>query len=136
MGRAQGWGSGEFAEVAPAVPHRATPTPNPSPQGGGEQTARVAETSCSSSRRSQPQFLGAVEADRGVGRRQDEAAAGAMGAHQVGQDRLRGGVERGGRLVEQPDRSGDRDHAREREPPALAGREIAGRQMRQPVEAD
>src|SRR5262249_6709386 len=33
----EGWGGGSFSD-APVVPHRATPTPNPSPQGGGERT--------------------------------------------------------------------------------------------------
>jgi hypothetical protein len=33
----EGWGGGSCG-VAPAMLHRTTPTPNPSPQGGGEQT--------------------------------------------------------------------------------------------------
>ena len=39
-------------------------------------------------------------------------------------------VERGGRFVEQPDRAPDGEETRERQPAALAGREIRGRQAR------
>src|SRR5256885_8134337 len=34
----EGWGGGSRSD-APELPHRTTPTPNPSPQGGGEQNA-------------------------------------------------------------------------------------------------
>ena len=40
----EGWGGGWCGD-APTLPHTTTPTPNPSPQGGGERTecaARVA----------------------------------------------------------------------------------------------
>jgi hypothetical protein len=40
----EGWGGGwrDVSQVAPTSFHRITPTPNPSPQGGGEQTEHVA----------------------------------------------------------------------------------------------
>jgi itaconate CoA-transferase len=37
----EGWGGGSFSD-ARTVPHRTTPTPNPSPQGGGEHTEFLA----------------------------------------------------------------------------------------------
>ena len=64
-----------------------------------------------------------------MGGRHDQAAAGEMLAHQRRQHRLRGGVERRGRLVEQPDRPLHRDQARDRQPPPLPGREIGRRQV-------
>ena len=42
----EGWGGGWYGEmtVAPFAKNRATPTPNPSPQGGGECTEYAALT--------------------------------------------------------------------------------------------
>jgi hypothetical protein len=40
-GLGEGWGGGSCG-VAPTMPHSTIPTPNPSPQGGGERTEFVA----------------------------------------------------------------------------------------------
>ncbi len=69
-------------------------------------------------------------------RRQDEAASGQMRPHQIAEALLRRGVERARRLVEQPDRPLDREQPRDRQPPALAGRQIGGGQIGERVEAD
>src|SRR5262249_56385058 len=37
----EGWGGG-WCSDAPTLPHTTTPTPNPSPQGGGEHTEHAA----------------------------------------------------------------------------------------------
>ena len=71
-----------------------------------------------------------------MGRGQDQPAAGEMGAHELGQHGLPHGVERGGRLIEQPDRPLDRNQAGERKAAALPGGEIARGQPGQPVETD
>ena len=57
-------------------------------------------------------------------------------SHQLGEARLRGRVERRGRLVEQPDRPLDRDQPRDRQPPPLPGRQIGRRQVGQRREID
>ena len=74
--------------------------------------------------------------ERPMGGRENEAALGQMRAHQAGEALLRRGVERADRLVEQPDRPFDGDQPRDRQPAALAGREIGGRQVGQRVEPD
>ena len=73
---------------------------------------------------------------RAVGGRQDEAAPGQMRPHQAGEAVLGGGVERAGGLVQQPDRALDGDEAGDRQPPALACRQVGGGQIGQFVEAD
>src|SRR6516162_7743755 len=45
-----------------------------------------------------------------------------MRLHEAGKPRLAGGVERAGRLVEEPDRPFDGEEPRDRKTPALAGR--------------
>ena len=74
--------------------------------------------------------------ERRMGRGDDHAAAGEMVAHQAGEQRLPGGVERRGRLVQQPDRPPHRQQAGDRQPPPLAGRQIRRRQMRGMAEPD
>ena len=59
-----------------------------------------------------------------------------MRAHDLGEPDLGVGVERGGRLVEQPQRALDGDQARQREPPPLPRREIGGRQAGERGEFD
>ena len=56
--------------------------------------------------------------------------------HQGREPLLARGIERRGRLVEQPDRPLHREQPRERQPPPLPGREIGRRQIGQSVEAD
>jgi len=68
--------------------------------------------------------------------RQYEAAAREVLAHEPGELRLRGHVERGRRLVEEPKRPLDGDEARDGEAPPLAGRQIGGRQLRYAGEPD
>ncbi len=82
---------------------------------------------------SQPQLRRSVQSDRPVGRREDEPAAGEVRAHQVGQHRLRSGIERGGRLIEQPDRPRHRDQRARATAAAAArpkGRPRAGERAR------
>jgi aconitate hydratase len=71
-----------------------------------------------------------------VGGGDDDAAAGEVGAHQFGEALLARGVERGGRLVEQPDRSRGGEQAGDGKAAALAGREVGGRETGEGVEAD
>src|SRR5262249_43943257 len=84
----------------------------------------------------QRQFLRRVQSDRSVGGGDNESAPGEMGAHEIGQHRLRRRVERRGRFIEQPDGPLDRDQARKREPAPLSGGEIDRGQMGEPIEAD
>ena len=77
-----------------------------------------------------------IESDRSVRGGEDHAAAGEMAAHQPGEHRLRRRVERGGRLVEQPERPLDRDQPRDRQPPPLPGGEIGGGQVGDAAEPD
>ena len=53
-----------------------------------------------------------------------------MVPHQPDQHRLRGRIERRGRFVEQPERPPRHQESRQRDAPALSGREIADRQLR------
>ena len=95
----------------------------------GEARRRTAAASSGGcvSPKPQSRLAARVEPDRSMGGGQDQPAAGEMRAHELGQHRLRRGVERGGRLVEQPDRPLDRDQAGEREAAALPGGEVAAR---------
>ena len=52
-----------------------------------------------------------------------------MGADQIGGEGAPGGVERRGRLVEQPERTAEHPAAPQRQPPPLSGRQIADRQL-------
>ena len=65
----------------------------------------------------------------------DHAAAREMVAHQAGEQFLPGGIERRGRLVQQPDRPPHHEQAGDRKPPPLAGRQKRRRQMRGMVRA-
>ena len=78
----------------------------------------------------------AAEPDRRMRRHQDEAAFGQMRPHQIAEAVLCRGVERARRLVEEPDRTLDRHKPRDREPPALPGRQIGGGQSGKPVKPD
>jgi len=71
-----------------------------------------------------------------MGGSDDQSAAGEMGAHEIGQHRLRRRVEGRGRFIEQPDRPLDRDQPRKREAAPLSGGEIDRRQLGESVEAD
>src|SRR6185503_7946384 len=103
----------------------------PATPGGGH-----VEQAAASSSDPQSQLLGPVEADRSMRRGQDQPAAGEMNAHELRQQGLAQGVERRGRLIEQPDRPLDRNQAGNRQAPALAGGEIARGQPGQSVETD
>jgi hypothetical protein len=63
-----------------------------------------------------------------MGRGDDEAAGLARCLHEAVQDRLGGIVQRGVRLVEEPDRAVGHEKPRERHPPPLSGREVPDRQ--------
>ena len=84
----------------------------------------------------EPQLLGALQPEHRMGRRQDQAAAGEVRPHQLAEPFLGRGVERAGRLVEQPDRALDSEQARDREPAALPGGKIGGGQVGERVEPD
>ena len=71
-----------------------------------------------------------------MGSGDDQAPAGEVIGHQAGKHALTSDVERIGRLVQQPDRAPDREQPGDREPPALAGRQIRGRQVGGMVEPD
>ena len=71
-----------------------------------------------------------------MGRRDDQPAVAEMGPHQAVEPLLGCRVERGGGLVEEPQRPRDRDHAGKRQPAPLAGREVAGRNIGEVAEAD
>jgi hypothetical protein len=75
----------------------------------------------------EPQLLAAAEAERRVRGRNDEAAAGKMGGHQVPQGILRGCVERRCRLVEKPDGPVRDEEPRQRHAASLPGRQIGDR---------
>ena len=66
----------------------------------------------------------ATAADGAVRGSNDDAVAGEMATHQLRQPALRSGVERRGRLVQQPKRALHRHQARDRQPPPLPGRQI------------
>ncbi len=82
------------------------------------------------------QFARIVETERQMRGGDDNAAAREMRAHQLEQHRLCRGIERRGRLVEQPERPLHRDQARDREPSSLTGGEIGRRQLGQRFEPD
>src|SRR6478752_3091202 len=103
----------------------------PAAPGGGH-----IEQAAASSSDPQSQLLGRVEADRSMRRGQDQPAAGEMNAHELRQHGLAEGVERRGRLIEQPDRPLDRNQAGKRQAAALPGGEIARGQPGQSVETD
>ena len=86
--------------------------------------------------RTQFQFAGALEPDRPVRRGDDQAAAGKMRAHELGEASLRRCVERRGRLVQQPQRPRDGDQPGNRQPPPLPGRQIGCRQIGERVEVE
>ena len=111
--------------------HRAAADPDRDPDVAHEQgleRAHAARSSLSSRASSMP--------ERKMRCRDHHAAAGQMAAHQIEQHRLRGGIERRGRLVEQPERPLHGDEPRDREPALLPGREIGRRQAGQRVESD
>jgi hypothetical protein len=62
-------------------------------------------------------------------RGEDETAGGQMRPHNFGEPGLGRGVKRAGGLVEQPDRAFDGEQAGDREPAALPGGKIGGRQV-------
>src|SRR5262249_39235427 len=84
----------------------------------------------------QAQLAGSIEAERRMGGGEDQAARREVAEHQLAQQRLPGGIERARRLVEQPDRRRDREKSRDRQAPALACRQVAGRQVADAAEAD
>ena len=59
-----------------------------------------------------------------------------MRRHDLCNDGLRGEIERGQRLVEQPDRAKERNEPGERGAPLLSGREIGGGQIGDGAEAE
>jgi hypothetical protein len=71
-----------------------------------------------------------------MGRRNDQPPAAEMRPHQLGQPFLARRIEGGGGLVEQPDRARRRHQAGDGEPPALAGRQVGGRQAGEAVQGD
>ena len=71
-----------------------------------------------------------------MGRRDDQAAGGKMRAHDFGKARLRGGVERAGRFVEQPERAICDKKPRQRDAPLLPRRERADGKVGDMGEAD
>ena len=66
----------------------------------------------------------------------NEPAARQVLSHEAGKVGLGRNVERGGRLIEQPDRSLDGDQPGDREAAPLAGRQIGGRELCNAIEAD
>ncbi len=67
-----------------------------------------------------------------MSRGENAAAAGEMLLHQLADDRLRLGIERRQRLVEQPDGPCDRDKPRQSGATLLPSREIGGGKIRDP----
>ena len=103
--------------------------PSPARGRGRGQGARLR-------RRPKPQLLRALEPERRVGGGDDDAAAVEMRLHDRGEGGLRGGVERGRRLVEEPERPVGDEEAGERDAPLLPGRERARREIDHMGEAD
>ena len=64
-----------------------------------------------------------------MGRGEDEAAGGEMRAHDESESALGGGVERSGRLVEQPDRPRRNQQARQCDAALLPGRQCVDREI-------
>ncbi len=71
-----------------------------------------------------------------MGRGDDDAAVAEIVLHDRGEGRLRRGVERGRRLVEQPERPAGDEQAGERDAALLSGGERAGRKVDHMREAD
>ena len=68
--------------------------------------------------------------------RENKAAAGPMTAHEAGEHGLTGGIQRGSRFVQQPERALDCDQAGNREAAPLAGREVGRWQTPDAAEPD
>ena len=117
-----------------------TPTKAPPPTRTARRRSRTtrAESAVMHGVPGEPEFV-IGQRQRLVGGRHHQAAGGEMRGDQLEQPALRGDVERGGRLVEQPQRPVDDEQAGQRQPPPLAGRQILRRQLgelaeRHPVE--
>ncbi len=80
------------------------------------------------------QGLRVVQAQWAVGGGDDEPARREVLAHHVAEDHLAGGVERGGRFIEKPDRATHCEQARERQTAALTGGEISGGKLGEAIE--
>src|SRR5260370_9768214 len=100
------------------------------------RSAERAVIAVSADSAAQGEFLRPVQSDRSMGGGDDQSAAGEMGAHEIGQHRLRRRVKGRGRFIEQPDRPLDRDQPRKREAAPLSGGAVDRRQLGEPVEAD
>src|SRR5476651_1269593 len=83
------------------------------PQGGRERRTqrRVAPGAASSRRAPDPQLL-RIDAERSMGGGDDQAAACEVFAYQPHKQALSRGIERAGRLVQEPDRPLDRQEPR------------------------
>src|SRR6266851_473608 len=117
-------------------PNRSLP-PCRGPQGGREQKARrrVARSPARSRCAPDPQFArGSSQWRMGCG--DDQAAARKMIAHQGREHALPGGIERVGRLVQEPDRPPRHNQPGDREPPPLSGRQVRRRKIRGMIEPD
>ena len=77
----------------------------------------------------EPQLLGAVQSERRVGGGDEDPAASEVRLHDGGKRALSGGVERGRRLVEQPERALGDKQASKRHAPPLSGREQPRREI-------
>ena len=77
----------------------------------------------------EPQLLCVRQSERRVGRGDKDSAVFQMCPHDGGKRALRGGVERGRRLVEQPERARGDKQASERHAPALSGGEQPRRKI-------
>ena len=84
----------------------------------------------------EPNLAHGGKPERAMGCGQDDAAAGEMRPHELGQALLRDGIERAQRLIEQPDRARDGEEAGDREAAALPGREIGGGEVGERFEPD
>src|SRR5712671_2684098 len=89
-----------------------------------------------SSASSKPEFCRLLKPDRAMDGCDDESATLKVRAHQLRQHRLGGDVERGGRLIEQPERALDSDQPRDREPAALPCGQVGGWQGRNAPKPD
>src|SRR3569833_4304652 len=89
----------------------------------------------SSPRPPNPQFTG-LDAERPVGGGDDQSAAGEVLAHQRYKHRLTRSIERGGRLIQQPERPRRCEQPCQRQAAALTGRESGRRQLAGVAESD
>ena len=71
-----------------------------------------------------------------MGRRDDDAAAGEMVAHQSVERDLCRRIETGGGLIQQPDRPRDGGKPRERQSPPLSGRKVSRGKIRQRLKTE